>query len=60
MIVLIIAWRILHLVTWDQDCPNLPCEVVFDSEEWRAVWIIAHRVQPPEAPPRLPWARWRG
>ncbi|MDS4059380.1 MAG: IS4 family transposase [Candidatus Contendobacter sp.] len=50
---LIIAWRILHLVTWGRDCPNLPCDVVFDAEEWQAAWIVAHRTQPPETPPPL-------
>ena len=50
---LIIAWRILHLVTWGRDCPNLPCDVVFDPEEWQAAWIVAHRTQPPETPPPL-------
>ena len=54
---LIIAWRILHLVAWGRDCPNLPCEVVFDPEEWQAAWrIVAHRRPPPETP--HPWARW--
>jgi hypothetical protein len=50
---LIIAWRILHLVTWGRDCPNLPCDVVFDPEEWQAAWIVAHRCPPPETPPPL-------
>ena len=49
----IIAWRILHLVTWGRDCPNLPCDVVFDPEEWQAAWIVAHRARPPETPPPL-------
>jgi hypothetical protein len=40
VIYLIIAWRILHLVTWGRDCPNLPCDVVFDPEEWQAAWIV--------------------
>jgi hypothetical protein len=53
VIYLIIAWRILHLVTWGRDCPNLPCNVVFDPEEWQAAWIVAHRTQPPETPPPL-------
>jgi len=26
VIYLIIAWRILHLVTWGRECPNLSCE----------------------------------
>ena len=31
---LILAWRILHLVTLGQKCPDLPCDVVFDPEEY--------------------------
>jgi len=53
VIYLVIAWRILHLVTWGRDCPNLPCEVVFDPEEWQAAWIVAHRAHPPATPPPL-------
>ena len=53
VIYLIIAWRILHLVTWGRDGPNLPCEVVFDLEEWQAAWIVAHRSSPPATPPKL-------
>ena len=53
VIYLIIAWRILHLVTWGRDCPDLPCEVVFDPEEWQAAWIVAYRRPPPPTPPNL-------
>ncbi|MCB1825527.1 MAG: IS4 family transposase [Candidatus Competibacteraceae bacterium] len=53
VIYLIIAWRILHLVTWGRDGPNLPCDVVFDPAEWQAAWIVAHRTPPPETPPPL-------
>jgi Transposase Tn5 dimerisation domain len=53
VIYLIIAWRILHLVTWGRDCPELPCEVVFDPEEWQAAWIVAHRRPPPATSPSL-------
>ncbi|MFO7641166.1 MAG: IS4 family transposase [Candidatus Competibacteraceae bacterium] len=53
VIYLIIAWRILHLVTWGRECPNLPCDVAFDPEEWQAAWIVAHRCQPPATPPPL-------
>ena len=53
VIYLIIAWRILHLVTWGRDCPELPCDVVFDPAEWQAAWIVAHRRPPPETPPKL-------
>ena len=54
VIYLIIAWRILHLVTWGRDCPNLPCDVVFDPAEWRAAWIVYTTARKP----RPPWARW--
>ena len=53
VIYLIIAWRILHLVTWGRDCPDLPCEVVFDPEEWQAAWIVKHRRPPPPVVPTL-------
>ena len=53
VIYLIIAWRILLLVTWGRECPNVPCDVVFDPEEWQAAWIVAHRQHPPDTPPPL-------
>ena len=54
VIYLIIAWRILHLVTWGRVCPDLSCEVVFDPEEWQAAWMVAHQKKPPDTPPH--WA----
>ena len=53
VIYLIIAWRILHGVTWGRECPNLSCEGVFDPEEWQAAWIVARRTKPPDTPPPL-------
>ncbi len=50
MIFMIIAWRILHVVTLGQQCPDLPCDVVFDPEEWQAAWIIKHRSPPQKQP----------
>jgi len=50
---LVIAWRILHLVTLGRDCPNLPCDAAFSAEEWRAAWLVAKRQPPPDAPPPL-------
>ncbi len=53
VIYLIIAWRILYLVTWGRECPALPCDVVFDREEWQAAWIVTYRRPPPDTPPPL-------
>ena len=34
-------------------CPELPCNVVFADDEWQAVYIVAKRQPPPEAPPTV-------
>lgn len=41
VIYLVIAWRILPGVTWGRNCPELLCEVVFDTQAWQAAWIVA-------------------
>lgn len=53
VIYLVIAWRILYLITLGRDAPDLPCEVAFTAEEWRAAWLMAKRQPPPAAPPTL-------
>jgi hypothetical protein len=53
VIYMVIAWRILHLVTWGRECPELPCDVLFDKEEWETAWVVTHRTKPPEIPPTL-------
>jgi len=50
---LVVAWRILHLVTLGRDCPGLPCDAAFSAEEWRAAWLVAKREPPPAMPPPL-------
>jgi hypothetical protein len=35
---MIIAWRILFLVTWGRDRPEEPCDVFFAQEEWQVIW----------------------
>ncbi|WP_084766306.1 IS4 family transposase [Nitrococcus mobilis] len=34
-------------------CPDLSCDVVFETEEWRAIYIVSQRAQPPDEPPPL-------
>jgi hypothetical protein len=53
VIYLVIAWRILYLMTLGRDCPRLPCEAAFAPEEWRAAWLMAHRQPSPTTPPTL-------
>jgi hypothetical protein len=53
VIYLIIAWRILQMMTLGRDCPDLSCEVVFAVEEWRAAWLVAKHERAPAKPPTL-------
>lgn len=48
---LIIAWRIQRLMRLGRTCPDLDCEVVFERDEWRAAYIVAHKPIPPTPPP---------
>ena len=50
---MIIAWRVLMLTTLGRDCPEMPCDVVFDTAEWQAVYLVTQRKPPPETPPSL-------
>lgn len=52
-IYLIIAWRIQFLITQGRDAPDLPCDTLFDTDEWKAAWIVAKRTPPPDEPPKL-------
>lgn len=50
---LIHAWRILLLCRLGKECPDMPCDVVFDASEWKAVYMVRHKTSPPEVPPTL-------
>jgi hypothetical protein len=50
----IVAWRILYLTTIGRNTPEVPCTVVFEDYEWKAVWAHIHRTpEVPAAPPKL-------
>jgi IS4 transposase len=50
---MIIAWRILFLVMLGRECPELPCNVVFDDDEWKAACIVSRKKIVQEQPPTL-------
>jgi hypothetical protein len=50
---LIIAWRVLRLTTLGRDGPDLPCDVVFETEAWQAAYTVAKKAPPPKEPPAL-------
>ncbi len=50
---LIVAWRVLYVCRLGRSCPDLDCEAVFEPAEWKAVWKVVCRTDPPRTPPRL-------
>ncbi|AUB80004.1 IS4 family transposase [Candidatus Thiodictyon syntrophicum] len=50
---MIVAWRVLFLTMLGRECPDMPCDVVFETAEWHAVYIVTERKPPPDTPPTL-------
>jgi hypothetical protein len=50
---MIIAWRVLFLTVLGRECPEMPCDVVFDTDEWQAIYLVSERKSPPATPPSL-------
>lgn len=56
---LIVAWRTLYVCRLGRDCPEISCEAVFEPAEWKAVWKVVQRSDPPPTPPALgAMVRW--
>ena len=51
VIYLIIAWRILYMLSLGRDGPDLTCATNFDREERHAAWIVINRTA--HRPPKL-------
>ncbi len=39
---MVVAWRVLFVMKLGRECPELPCDVVFEEEEWQSLWVICH------------------
>ena len=53
LLYLLIAWRVLFFTMIGRYCPELPCTLIFDDDEWQAVDIVANQQLPPKTPPTL-------
>jgi hypothetical protein len=49
----IVAWRTLWLTMIGRSCPEVACDIVFDTEEWHAAYLATYRKRPPDEPPTL-------
>lgn len=52
-IYMIVAWRILYTTFIGRVCPELPCSLLFEDDEWHSVYAVNMKAQPPEKPPSL-------
>ena len=39
---MVVAWRVLYVMKLGRECPELPCDVVFEEDEWQSLWVICH------------------
>src|ERR1700681_3173538 len=53
LLYMIVAWRVLYVLHLGRQCPDLPCSVVFEEDEWQASWVIIKGGSPPQSPPTL-------
>lgn len=47
---MIVAWRITYVMKLGRVCPDLPCDVIFEEAEWRAVYHVVQRKPAKEKP----------
>lgn len=52
-IYMVIAWKVLYLFRIGRECPDLPCDLIFEDSEWQAVYTIVHSGPLPEEPPSI-------
>ena len=50
---MVIAWRVMYAMKLGRECPNLPCDLIFETDEWKALWVIAYDYQALEKKPSL-------
>jgi hypothetical protein len=50
---MVIAWRVLYVMKLGRECPDLPCDVVFEEEEWKSACVIADEPQALKNKPSL-------
>jgi hypothetical protein len=49
----VVAWRVMYLCHLGRNCPDMDCEVVFTSSEWKSVYMVVTRKPVLSKPPQL-------
>ena len=47
---LVVGWRIARLMRLGRTCPDLPAEMFFEPDEWKAAYILRQKPVPKEPP----------
>lgn len=47
---MIVAWRVVYVMKLGRECPDLPCDVIFEEAEWRAVYHVVKRRKADDKP----------
>jgi hypothetical protein len=50
---LIVAWRVLYVMRLGRECPDVPCNLIFEEDEWKALWFVEYGPKAMTAPPTL-------
>lgn len=49
---MVMAWRIARLMRLGRSCPDLDAQLMFEPDEWKAVYIL-NKLKLPDKPPTL-------
>jgi hypothetical protein len=49
----ILSWRVFYLARLGRELPDIDCEAVFEPSEWKAVYQVTQRRNPPKKAPKL-------
>ncbi len=50
---MIVSWRLHHITMLTRRFPDVPCTDGFSDREWKVLWTIRQKTEPPKTPPSL-------
>jgi len=53
LLYMIVAWRVMYVMKLGRECPDLPCDVVFEEDEWQSVCVVLEGREALERMPNL-------
>ena len=55
LLFMIVAWRVMYVMKLGRECPDLPCDVVFEEDEWQSVCVVLEGVHEAPGLSRFAW-----